>query len=154
MVNKNLLSCLLSLHDVRQAYHRKTVHSRFRKSCTKKDTTIGFYTILFDSLWCCHWFDSVLVWTSKNRHLTLYYLCRYDVRQAYHRRSNETISSSVHSSQEELATRCKHTQQGISVWQCDCYETGNVWVKQRGERGSSKQKRKKEQGNQCLFTFV
>ncbi|XP_065063973.1 uncharacterized protein LOC135690373 [Rhopilema esculentum] len=70
---------------------------------------------------------------------------RYDVRQAYHRRSNETISSSLPGSREELRRRCKHNHSGTSVWQCDCYETGNVWIRKghekskkcQGEQGSS-----------------
>ena len=59
---------------------------------------------------------------------------RYDVRQAYQRRSNETIASSVQSSREDLSRRCKHNHSGTSVWQCDCNETENVWIRKLREK--------------------
>lgn len=34
--------------------------------------------------------------------------------------------------------RCTHNHPGTSVWQCDCYETGNVWILQRGDKRASK----------------
>ena len=59
---------------------------------------------------------------------------RYDVRQAYQRRSNETIASSVQSSREDVSKPCKHNHSGTSVWQCDCNETENVWIRKLREK--------------------
>lgn len=66
---------------------------------------------------------------------------RYDVRQAFQRRSNETISSSVQGSREDLVKRCKHNHSGTNVWQCDCNETENVWIRKMREK-----KRSQDQG--------
>ena len=66
----------------------------------------------------------------------------YEVREAYHRRSNETIASSLQSSREELMKQCKHSHSGTSVWQCDCYENGNVWVRKGQSKGQDKQRSK------------
>ena len=62
---------------------------------------------------------------------------RYDVRQAYQRRSNETIASSVQSSREDISKSCKHNHSGTSVWQCDCNETENVWIRKLREKKMS-----------------
>ena len=59
---------------------------------------------------------------------------RYDVRQAYQRRSNETIASSVQSSREDLVKSCKHNHSGTNVWQCDCNEMENVWIRKVREK--------------------
>eukprot|EP00794_Sanderia_malayensis_P019417 gene19417-21341_t len=71
---------------------------------------------------------------------------RYDVREALHRRSNETIASyssmGGFSSQEDLKPSvgnrksCNHHNHnlGASVWQCGCYETSNVWVRKQQQQ--------------------
>ena len=65
----------------------------------------------------------------------------YDIRQAYQRRSNETIASSVQSSREDLTRRCKHNHSGTSVWQCDCNETENVWIRKMRDAKKSEAQR-------------
>ncbi len=79
---------------------------------------------------------------------------RYEVRQAYHRRSNETIASSLHSSQEELMNSCKHNHQGTSVWQCDCYESGNVWIRKGGEKSKFKAGKRAGQNTGCGHSWL
>ena len=71
---------------------------------------------------------------------------RYDVRQALQRRSNETIASSIQSSREDLVNRCKHNHSGTNVWQCDCYETENVWIRKVKHKKMSQDQSQRPEG--------